>query len=250
MQSHRAMILTAAVVLCAWPAGNAHASQSATISAAFTPERLGAATAVTLGFQISSSGGEMPIPLIGMDFSYPVNLGLATTDLGVAACAPEKLEAQGPTVCPANSIMGDGSASVEVPEGTDVIAESASITIVAGPSQNGYLRLLIAATSLSPVAARIVMPTLLDAGHLHVSVPLVPSLPEGPDVALVRVHVRLGGDLTYYERVRGRIVAYHPKGVALPSRCPRAGFRFAATFEFVDGERASARTVVACPRRR
>jgi hypothetical protein len=121
--------------------------------------------------------------------------------------------------------------------------------LVAGPSEGGYIRLLVCATGLTPVAARVVMPTLLIAGHLRISVPLVPSLPEGPDVSVVSARVSLGGRLTYHERVGKRTVAYHPKGVKLPRRCPRGGFRFSASFSFVDGSKASARTAVRCPRR-
>lgn len=248
--THRFAILGAALLLCTCLASSAQAAQSATISAGLKPERLGGPTTLSLGFQITSHTGKIPSPLTAMDFSYPANLGLATTGLGVAACATAQLDAHGASACPPDSIMGSGSGSVEIPESGEIIGESTTIALVAGPSQSGYLQLLIAATGISPVAARIVMPTLLEGGHLNVGVPLIPSLPEGPDIAIVRVHVTLGGDLTYYEQVRGRTVAYHPKGVTLPSHCPRGGFRFGASFAFLDGERASARTVVACPRRR
>jgi hypothetical protein len=243
------LAIAAALVVCAWPTGIAPAAQSVRVSAAFTPERLGAPTTATLGFRISVPAGQIPSPLTAMDFRYPANLGIATSGLGVAACDPTKLEANGAAGCPANSIMGYGSASVQVPLGAEVIPETASIVLVAGPSENGYLRLLVCATGLTPVAARIVMPTLLIAGHLHISVPLVPSLPEGPDVAVVQARVTLGGHLTYYEHVHGRTVAYHPKGVVLPRRCPRGGFQFGATLSFLDGTHATARTVVRCPRR-
>jgi hypothetical protein len=168
----------------------------------------------------------------------------------VASCSPVELEAHGPAVCPADSLMGHGSALVEVPVGPEVIAETASIVLVAGTPQNGYVRVLICVTGISPVAARIVMPTLLLAGRLHIDVPLVAGLPEAPDVSVVRVRVTLGGPLTYYERVRGRTEAYRPRGVGLPTSCPRGGFRFAATFAFLDGARADAGTAVRCPRRR
>jgi hypothetical protein len=237
----------AALALCALPSSTASAAQTARISAVFTPERLGAPTASTLGFQIVAPAGQIPSPLTGMDFRYPADLGIATSGLGVASCDPARLEADGPSACPPNSIMGYGSASVEVPLGGEVVPETASLVLVAGPSENGYLRLLVCATGLTPVAARIVMPTLLIAGHLHISVPLVPSLPEGPDVAVVRAQVKLGGNLTYYERVHGRIIAYHPKGIVLPRRCPRGGFRFSATFGFLNGTQTRAQTGIRCP---
>lgn len=246
----RGWIIAGLAALCGALPGTAHAAQSASITAAFLPERLGAATSVFLGFQLTAPRGQIPSPLTAMDFRYPADLGLATSGLGVAACDPARLEADGAAACPANSIMGYGSALVEVPLGAEVIPETASIVLVAGPSQDGFLRLLVCVTGLTPVAARIVMPTLLLAGHLHITVPLVPSVPEGPDVAVIRARVTIGGRLTYRERVRGRSVAYHPKGVVLPRRCPRGGFRFASIFGFADGERARAQTVVPCPTRR
>jgi hypothetical protein len=64
------------------------------------------------------------------------------------------------------------------------------------------------------------------------------------------MRLTLGGNLTYYERVGSRNVAYHPAGVGLPRSCPRGGFPFAASFAFIDGSASRARTAVACPRRR
>jgi len=82
------------------------------------------------------------------------------------------------------------------------------------------------------------------------------------------MHLTLGGHLTCYETVNGRRVAYHPvgerprptvasvlnpaevHGVGLPRICPHGGFRFAATFHLLDGERANSHAAVACPKRR
>jgi hypothetical protein len=91
------------------------------------------------------------------------------------------------------------------------------------------------------------MSTLLTPGRLQLNVPLVPSVPEGPDVSVVRVQATLGGHLTYYEQVHGRTLAYRPRGIGLPRTCPRGGFKFAAAFAFLDGTYASARTTVSCP---
>jgi hypothetical protein len=227
----------------------ARAAPSASISAAFAPERLGAPAALTLGFRLTAPSGTLPPPLSSMDLGYPANLGIATSGLGLATCDPARLEADGPAACPPDSIMGYGRAAVAVPLGSEVIPESASIAVVAGPSADGFVRVLVCVTGLTPVAARIVMPTLLLDGHLHISVPLVPSLPGGADVAVVQARVTLGGRLTYYESVRGRSVAYHPRGIDLPRRCPRGGFGFESAFAFADGTRARARTAVPCPKR-
>lgn len=239
----------AAAALCALalPA-SAPGTQLTSISAHFSPERLGSHAAVSLGFEVRTADGSLPSALTGIAFRYPPQLGLGTSGLGEATCNAAKLAYYGPRVCPPNSIMGYGSALAEFQVSPEISEETASIVLAAGTSQNGYVRLLIAATGTFPVQARIVMSALLLPGRLQFSVPLVPGIPEGPDVAVVRVKATLGGRLTYYERSHGRRIAYRPAGILLPRRCPRGGFRFGATFAFLDGTTAQAHTVVRCPR--
>jgi hypothetical protein len=246
----RAGVLAVTLTLCACLPGAASATQSASISARFTPERLGAPTTVTLGFHITASGGRIPSPLTGIDFRYPTDIPLATSELGTASCPAEEIEAHGPSVCPPNSRMGTGSATVKIPVGGGVQSESASIALLAGPSPSGFLSVLATATGLSPVIARVVIPSQLLEGHLKLTVPLVESVAGGTDVSVVAMHVTLGGNLTYYETRHGKTVAYRPTPVLLPRQCPRGGFRFSATFSFLDGSRAQARKIVACPRGR
>ncbi len=241
-------MLAATALAAALP--SAGYGQAAKIIAGFAPERLGAPTAITFGFEIHTPRGEIPAPLVSLEFRYPTDLELAKSELGTATCNPAALEASGPQACPPDSVMGHGSAAVLVPFGAEVVPEQASTTVVAGPSNDGYIRLLLCAIGYSPVLARIVMPTVLMGGLLHVSVPLVPSLPEGPDVAVTKATVTLGGNLTYYEDADGRKVPYRPNGAMLPSRCPRGGFPFGATLTFLGGGQVSAETSVKCPRRR
>jgi hypothetical protein len=219
------------------------------MTAAFTPERLGAPTTITSSFHIFWSERRPPV-LVGAQLAYPRDLGFATSGLGLAACDPTLLEENGPAACPANSRVGGGSALVEVPIGGNLYEETVQLALVAGPSANGYLHLLVSAVGETPVAALVVLYAELLPGRLSITVPPIPTLPEGPHVALVAMQLTIGGHLTYYERVRGSNVAYHPAGVRLPASCPRAGFPFAATFTFLDGRHASAQTTVACPRRK
>ncbi len=229
-------------------AAPASATQLTSISAGFSPLRLGAHAALSLGFDVRTPDGSLPSALTGIVFQYPADLGIGTSGLGIATCTQAKLSLDGPKACPPNSIMGRGSALAEFQVSPAVSKETAEIAVVAGPSQNGYLKLLISASGAYPVAARIVMSTLLLPGELQISVPLVEGLPEGPDVAVVRVKVTLGGNLTYYERSHGKKVAYRPQGILLPKRCPPGGFRFHADFSFLDGTRSEAQTVVKCQR--
>lgn len=222
------------------------ATATARMGAAFMPEHLGAPTTVSFGFQISQDG-ENPAPLTGVELGYPRGLGLATSDLGVSACAEAQLEAFGPTRCPPNSQMGQGSAVVEIAFGADLVKETVQLALVAGPSPNGYLHLLVYAKGKFPVEADVILAAELLPGHLSITVPPIPSLPAAPYVAVTEMHLALGGNLTYYEIVRGRRVPYHPVGVGLPNTCPSGGFRFAATFTLLDGEKAVAHAAVACP---
>ena len=80
--------------------------------------------------------------------------------------------------------------------------------------------------------------------------PLVESLPGAPDVSVVRVQVTLGGNLIYYEQRHGESVPYRPRSIVLPRSCPRGGFRFSATFNFLDGTTTQAQRTVACPAKR
>ncbi|HEV2944020.1 MAG TPA: hypothetical protein VGX26_02765 [Solirubrobacteraceae bacterium] len=217
------------------------------MSAAFTPEHLGAPTTVSFSFQIHQDGQD-PAPLTGVELAYPRGLGLATSDLGISACQPAQLEAGGPNGCPPDSHMGSGTALTEIAFGADLVKETVALTLFAGPSPNGYLHLLVDARGKFPIEAAIIMTAELRPGHLAITVPPIPSLPAAPYVALAEMHLTLGGHLTYYEMVRGHRVAYHPAGVGLPTVCPRGGFRFAAAFLLLDGERANSRAAVACPK--
>ena len=219
------------------------------MSTAFTPERLGAATTVSFAFKIAQ-GGNAPAPLTGVELTYPGNLGLATSGLGVAACSPEKLQALGPAGCPDNSQMGYGKAIVEIMFGPELVRETVQLALFAGPSPDGYLHVLIYARGRVPVQAAVVLSAELSSGHLGITVPPIPSLPFAPYVSVVEMHLTLGGHLTYYETVKGHRVSYQPAGVGLPTTCPRGGFRFAASFNLLDGQRVPSHAVVPCPKHR
>jgi hypothetical protein len=243
----RASVLSATLALCLALPAVATASTAARMTAAFTPLRLGAPTTVSFAFEIAAT--RSPALLTGIRLAYPPNLGFATSGLGVASCSAAVIQSGGPLACPANSRMGAGTATVQVPFGPFLVKEQVLLFVFAGPSPEGYLRLLISAIGEVPVSARLILSGELRGGHLAVTVPPIPGLPDGPYVALTSLRLTIGGSLTYYEHRRGRTVAYRPPGVGLPTSCPRRGFAFAATFMFLDGSRTGARTAVRCPSR-
>ena len=247
---HRSSRRLLAVVLLASalvPAA-ASATQTARITAQLRPEQLGAATTVSLAFDIKGDGAA-PSALLHIQLAFPGNLGLATSGLGLAACAPQTLELVGPEACPPDSVMGHGSALVEIQIGPELVQEEVLLTLLAAPSADGYLHLVIYAEGKVPVKGQVLLTGTLLPGHLEITIPPIPSLPQSPYVSVARIRITLGGALTYYERRHGRTVAYRPPGVGLPSRCPRGGFPFGARFSFMDGTLSKAATAVACPAR-
>jgi len=243
------------VVLCVYPPAAANAAQSVTLGAAFAPYRLGGRTTVELHLQIAAPAGQIPSALTEVEVRYPQDLGFALSGLGLAVCSPATLEATGADGCPANSIMGRGDAVAELRFGAQLVSEGASISIARAPDQEGHIALLLYASGPSPVNTQILSPAqLLPAGppfggRLNMQLPVIPSVPGAPDVAIASLNVTLGPQgLTYYEQVQGSTLAYTPRGILLPPTCPRRGFPFAATFSFLDGSRQAAHATVPCPR--
>lgn len=238
------------------PAGARAVSERASLHASFSPDRLGAATTIAFAFHLETAEGAAPPPLTSLDLRIPAGMNYTTTTLGLATCQPAALQAKGLAGCPANSRLGYGSAVVEVPFGSGEGHEIPEIQVVSGPSPNGKLVVLFYADGLYPVLAQLAFSgeMLPDSGRfgsqLATTVPLVASVPGGPDVSIVTVQSTIGpSHLTYYKHVRGRLVPFRPRGVAVPERCPRGGFPFAAAFDFQDGSATTASTTVPCPPR-
>jgi hypothetical protein len=237
--------------------GAAHATTAATLSAKFMPERLGGRTTLEFAFSFTAPKGEVPPPLTQIELRYPDRLGLGLSGLGLATCTVATLEDSGPFKCPPNSVMGYGAALTGVVLGTTVITETAPITILRTPNQQGRLAVLFSAEGTTPVDTHIVFPGLLlpapapFGGQVSVGIPLVPTLPCAPYISVIKLHATIGPRMvTYYEKAGGATLAYRPLGILLPKSCPPHGFPFAAQFRFVDGTVTPANTAIPCPPRR
>ena len=246
--------LLLALVCCVLPATAAATTERASLHASFSPNRLGASTTISFGFHVETTEGTAPPPMTSLNLRMPAGISYTTTTLGLAICQPAVLQLRGLAGCPPNSRLGFGSALVEVPFGTGTGHEIPEIQAVAGPSPGGNLVVLFYADGREPVYAQLVFQgeVLAASGaygtQLAANVPLVTSVPGGPDVSIVSVQTTIGpSHLTYYKHVHGRKVAFHPKGVSVPEHCPRGGFPFAAAFTFQDGSSTSAQTAVPCP---
>ncbi|HTW43540.1 MAG TPA: hypothetical protein VMD79_14640 [Solirubrobacteraceae bacterium] len=253
----RVLALGATLAACAGVPAHALAEQTVALHASFSPDRLGASTTIGFSFHIVNSEGGLPSPLTSVSLGLPAGINYLSTTLGLAICQPQALLARGLAGCSPNARLGHGSAYVEVPFGQGSGREIPNIQALMGPPHEGNIVVLFYANGLEPVYAQIVFEGELIAGtqtlggRLEAMVPLVPSVPGGPPVSIVSLNATIGpAGLTYYERVHGHIVSFHPQGVSVPAHCPRGGFAFSALFTFEDGTSTSARSSVPCPRGR
>jgi hypothetical protein len=235
----------------------ATSTPTASLSAAFEPERLGQRTTLSFGFRILGAAGTVPPALTAVTLSYPNNLGIALSRLGLATCTATQLEASGVSGCQENSIMGFGNATAEISLGSDVVGEPVPITILRAPNEEGHIALLFDAVGSTPLNTSAVFPgALLPApapfgGQVSIDVPLIPSVPGAPNVSIVRLRATLGpSGVTYFKALEGRTIVYQPPGILLPNSCPKGGFPFAAQLSFVDGSHTSAQATDPCPARR
>jgi hypothetical protein len=246
--------MATATVIPAALASPAWATQTVHLHATLTPERLGQSTTIGFGFNITAPRDRIPPPLTGLQISYPVDLAFALSELGLARCPPTALEIFGIEACPADSLMGYGTATAEIAFGPEIIHETAQIAIVRTTDQDGHIALLIYAEGTTPTSTQVIFPALILSapppygGRLAINLPLLEVLPGAPDVAIIQFRSTLGPlHLRYHEFVHGDRIEYEPKGVPLPETCPHGGFQFAARLTFQDGSQSDAHTSVPCP---
>lgn len=232
------------------------AREIVSLKAGFAPYRLGSSTSIEFGFAIKSPPHTVQQPLIGINLAMPDGLGAGTTRLGIATCNAYTVREEGIERCPPDSFVGVGSAVASVPIGPAIISEHVKIGLFAAASQSGHLELLYGAEGLTPVFSVLTFRGEILEGRppygeeIATFIPPIETLPEAPYASVVSMQSTIGPKhLTYYKRVRGRRVAFHPEGIELPKRCPRGGFRFKGTFTFLDGTVKTSRVVVPCPGR-
>jgi hypothetical protein len=251
----RTLVLIALLALGNVTTARAQANPLAHLDVAFAPYKLGKSTNVELNLHIHGASSQPPPALTSIEIRYPRALGFDTSELGIRTCDQTRLEALGPGGCSAESHMGEGSATAELQVGTDIIHESAEIIILRAPESAGHIAMYFYVDAYTPVAKELLLPgQLLEATppdeQIQIAVPLIPSFPDGPDVAITDLTAHFGPQgLTYYEHTHNHVIAYKPEGILLPHRCPRDGFTFSATLTFADDTNIVTTSKVACPSR-
>lgn len=243
-----------ALVLVGFLAPTATATPRVTLKAGLRPLRLGAPTTVSIGFRVAPGlDGELP-SLSNFALRLPSGMGLAASQLGLATCSSATLLAQGAAGCPHESLIGFGAAQVQVPFGTQVVLESARVSIFMTRPVERHTTALFYFDGRRPVIAPLVLQSEIVTPEgsadsvLTTPIPPILTAPEGPQGEMLALRAAIGPSrLRYFKRVDHRRVSYRPIGIAIPETCPRDGFVFVAGFRFQDGSRTRARAVVPCP---
>lgn len=252
-----ALVLAAVALSPATAHAAVSAGTSATLNLALVPEQLGHGTTIEFGFTLRGQRAGIPPPVTTITLLYPHNLGLFTSGLGLASCTSAALEALGPSGCPSRSLMGYGTATGAIQVGNEVVDEEAVTAVFMAPFDNGEIALSFLLDARMPLQAERIFQGFLQpasppyGGALTITVPLIESFADGPDVALVKLRSTIGPlGITYYERIHDKFVPYQPSGIMLPRHCPKGGFPFAARFTFAEGQQLTVTKNVPCPRRR
>jgi hypothetical protein len=251
-----ALLCAAGAAMATTPAGSALAEVSepgevpeatvGRISPSFTPNAPGAPTALNLTFSYTGPSHTEPEPVRRVVVHLPEGLGIYPPR-GSRTCSAARLQARGPSGCPAFAKVGSGSALVGAHLGTLNLSESATLTAWAGPEEAGNPTIDIAGQGLSPLEERVVINGVLEPDKLPygmeliLTIPPVPTLPTEPDASLLHFSMTLGS--THGKRgAHGGVDLIH-----VPKQCPAGGFPFAATFSYANGTSGSTNARVACP---
>ncbi len=254
-------------------AASAGASPTATVSAAFVPDRLGASTALVFSFGLADTSGAIPEPITQVVTMLPAGSHIDTTGLGVCRSV-SALVTQGASACPSDSFVGFGSALASAALGASTLNETAPLSIFLAPSSPNHTVLEFYADATTPVAEQLAFAGTQEPAsppygiEFVVDVPAIATVPGGPDASIVSLRSTIGApNAQYYvtrkvrttvtRRVGGHVrrvtttvtrrVLQHVQGLVVPASCPAGGFPFAMRFTFEDGTTTTVAAPIACP---
>ena len=251
----RVRIIVAAIAVCALlvVAAVALGAETLTVTAAFSPDKLGAPTNVHGSATIHSTNELVPTPIIKTTVMGPAGLELNVEGVGI--CNPATLEATlEPKACPTDSKAGFGGGTGVLELAKEVIKEHFTLNFFRGPNENGHLVLLAYLNAVTPVSVQLVLkaqvvkePKPYGLGFTF-TVPLIPTLPGASDASAEEIFITLGApNAAYYKTVHGKRTLFHVKGIIVPKKCPHGGFPYKTEVGFADGTTNIVKGTIPCP---
>ncbi len=249
-------ILLAAILtcLCLIIVAIAWGAETLMVQASFSPDKLGAPTNVSVRGKFVSTTASPPSPITNVTAYLPAGLEIDTR--GAGTCTAAKLEASGPSGCPADSRVGFGGGTGLIELAKEIIREPYTLDFFFGPSENGHLTVLAYVQAFTPAAFELV----LVAKEFHapkpyglgfsIDVPPIPTLPEASDASVESAFLTFGStNVAYYKTVDGKKTLFHVRGLVIPKTCPRSGFQIKATVNFADDTSLTVNPTIPCPRK-
>lgn len=235
-----ATLAASAALLCL--SAPARATNVATISAAISPDRLGARGSLTVTLHFTGDELGLPAPLQRAVVRFPAGMSLEIPHL--RSCSVAQLQNTGARECPRQSKLGTGHALVESRPASETIAESVTLSAFLGPPNHLQPTLALLGQGTTPLAVQMVvsgavLPDRAPYGEkLVMSIPPIATVPLEPDASIVELSLTVG--TKRHTRTANTI--------RVPHKCPAGGFPFASEFTYVDGSSGSATNTIRCPR--
>ena len=257
---HHTRVLLAASLACAcliaatvtWGAQ----TQTLTVHASFTPDRLGAPTNLSTTAVFGPIGPGPQSPATAVTAYAPAGLLLDVRGAGTCTLTPATLEARGPRACPASSRIGFGNGVGLFEIAHEHVPGPLTIEFFLAPSEHGHLAVLIYVEAVTPASEQLAF-----MGHevrapkpygigITFDIPIVPTLPGASLGWLQHVSLSFGANnVAYYRTIHGKRKLQHVRGLVTPKTCPRAGFPIEVQVGFADGTATRTTTTIPCPHR-
>ncbi len=239
--------------VCAALVGIAWAGDTLIVKEAFTPDRLGAATNLSIAASFASSANVVPAPVSRLTLYGPA--GLRVQAQGAGTCTEAVLIQRGPAGCPANSRVGFGGGVGVLALPSGIVHEPFTLDFFFASSRHGRLRLLVYASGRSPANVELVVtakeiraPKPYGLGF-SVEVPSISTIPGAAYASIESAFATIGSaNIAYYKTVHGRRTLVHVKGLVVPGTCPPGGFPTQGTAVFADGVTFTVNPTIPCPR--
>ncbi len=249
--------LGAVAAICALAApASALATQTLTITPKVTGS-LGGPGTISFGFTVATTNANgIPSPLApGTPFLEKNPAGIVLNGAGFTTCPTATVQAatgSTPPSCPAASLVGNGTATVQALIGTTMLNEQSVVkAYLTGPTSLEFW-----GNGTTPIATTVTWPGSVASSsapfgqNVINNVPTIPTVPGGPNASTTAFNITIGATrkVTKTEKVKGKSkkVTTTVGLITLPKKCS-GKLTWGGSDQYSDGTSNSVTTTTACP---